>query len=479
MPNPEDSRHGRSAADDETEETVDVRDLLRRIGRGAGQTFGLALIAMVVAAALTLAVGRFLPITTSTRVVFSFPGFANGLYPDGSKFDSNDLIAPDVISAAILRAGLDTSSEFQARIRAALAVDGIMPPDIAKERDRARSLGQNPPPYVPDEYALTLTLKRDFPLARPQRAQLLGAIVAAYKQKFERTYVDVPLAFGSAFENLQDADYFEYELIMGNEIDNITTFLTNQIAEAKNFRSPTTNLSFSDLLDQTSIFAQIRLNGTLGLIHQNGLSKDRGLAMIKMDYYLQRLKDKEAKAIEEEKTIDDLLAKAQGHVQGYVLGIKSEANQPRSEAPVLDQGLIDSLVANDSYNFLVRKALDAGLLVKEIQSEEVQLEEKRANMLSFIHGANTEQTGIVARVTDSVAEMKAAYDELIRKIRLTQADYSRQVYANAVSISDVTRTEGMLKPLVESAAVGIFLGGALGIGLSLLGIYLGEKRKAE
>src|SRR5690606_333409 len=115
---------------------------------------------------------------------------------------------------------------------------------------------------------------------------------------------------------------------------------------AKAFRSQSTNLSFSDLLKQTQLFTQLRLNETLGLIRQNGLSKNRATAMVKMDYYLRTLEDQERKAAEEAKVVQDLLTKMQERGQGYVLGVKSQAAQSNPGAPILDQGLIDSLLVN-------------------------------------------------------------------------------------------------------------------------------------
>jgi len=478
MPNPEDSRHNPSHQDSDQEETVDLRDMGRRVGKGAGQIVGFALVGLVIAAVVALVASLLLPVTTSTRVVLSFPGIVKGQYPDGSNFEPDDVGAPDVIASALQRERLDTSSDFQATIRAALSISGVMPADVAKERDRMRSLGQTPLPFIPDEYSVALTLRRSFSLSAQQRALLLDAIITAYKEKFERTYVDVPLGFGSAFNTLRDADYFEYEMVLDREVESIASFLRQRIADARNFRSATTNLSFGDLLNQTDIFSQISLNGTLGLIRQGGLSKDRRLAMIKMDYYLETLKDKEWKAVEEEKTVDELLAKAQEHAQGYVLGIKSQEAQPRSEAPLLDQGLIDSLLANDSYNFLVRRALDAGMQVKQIQANEAQLLERKKNMQAFIDGAQTDQSVLVGKVMESMTGLKADYDALIDKIRLTQADYARQEFANAISVSDVIRTNGLAKPVAEASVIGAFLGAALGIGLSLLEVYVGGRRNS-
>ena len=230
------SQHASEKLDVGEDEFIDLRDIIRRLGCGLGQTLGLALLGLVIAALSDFAVTRFQAISTSARVVFSFSGFGRGQYPDGSNFTASDLIAPDVIATALKREGFETSSDFQAEIVAGLDVEGVIPADVARARDHARSLGQNPPTYTPDEYAITLTLKRGFPLSRQQRDHLLNAIINCYREKFERTYVDVPLAFGNAFETLRDADYFEYEMILNQELDNVTAFLLQRVEVAKSFR---------------------------------------------------------------------------------------------------------------------------------------------------------------------------------------------------------------------------------------------------
>ena len=350
---------------------------------------------------------------------------------------------------------------------------------MIKARDRLRAAGQNPPAYIPDEYLVKLTLPRKFPLNTQQRGLLLNGIVSAYQEKFQRTYATVPQAFGSAFDTLRNADYFEYELILNAEMQSIISYLNQQLEQAKTFRSSTTNLSFSDLLKQTESFSQIRLNETLGLIRQNGLSRNRGIAMVKMDYLLRTLGDQEQKAMEEEKVVQDLLTKTQERAQNYVLGIKSQATQQRTEAPILDQGLIDSLLANDASNFLVRQALAAGLEVKRIQSEKAQLLERRKNMESFLKSTGEDQSAIITQVQKSLLDLEVSYKDLVSNIRKTQADFAKQQFADAIRISMQPITGSLYRSMVVAAAIGGFIGLALGMGLSLLGIYLGGRKPAE
>jgi len=477
-PSPETQSHGGSHApfNDEMYEGIDLRDVFARLMRGLVPTLGLALLGLVIAAVVFLAASPFTAATTSMRVAFAFDGAAQGQYPDKSKFEADDIRSPDLVVDALKRLGLDTNEEFQSKIRAALTVEGIIPPNVIRDRDRLRVGGQIPPPYIPDEYAVTLTLPRSFPLTSRQREQLLNDIAGAFRTKFQRTYANVPLAFGSAFETLRNADYFQYELVLNQEVQNITDYLNQQLEVAKNFRSQTTNLTFSDLIQQTELFDHIQLNQTLGLILQNGLSRNRDSAMVQMNYYLQTLEDQDQKAVEDEKVVQDLLTKAQERSQNVVLGIKSQVAQQRPEAPILDQGLVDSLLANDAYNFLVRRALDAGLKVKAIQAEKAQLLERRKSMEEFLKTNTSDQSAIVAEVQKSLASLQTAYDNLISNVRKTYADFARQQYADSIRVSMPPVTGRWYKPLAIYGAVGAFLGLALGMGLSLLGIYIGAKR---
>ena len=491
-PSPDTPSHNESHrpinADVDSYEGIDLREVFARLARGLAQTLGLAALGLAIAAVIHLAASPSTTTTASMRVAFAFNGSGKGEYPDHSKFQPDDLRAPDVIVEALKRQDLETADGFASSLRAALTIEGIIPPNIVKERDRLRAAGLTPAPYLPDEYLVTLTLPRKFPLTRRQRELLLNEIVSVYQEKFQHTYAEMPLAFGNAFETLHNADYSEYELILTEEIQNITDFLRQQLNVGKDetsgsnlsnpsrtYRSRTTNLSFSDLLEQTRLFAQIRLNETLGLIYQNGLSRNRATAMVKMDYYLRTLEDQEQKAIEEEKVVDDLLAKSQERSQNYVLGIKSQAAQQRLEAPILDQGLVDSLLANDAYNFLVRKALDAGLAVKRIQADKAQLLERRKNMEAFLKSTGEDQSTIIAQVQKSLSDLETSYKELISNIRKTHADFAKQQFADAIRISMQPVTSSKYS-LIVSSAIGGFIGLALGMGLSLLGVYVGGRR---
>jgi hypothetical protein len=436
----------------------------------------LVVLGLAIAVAIYLMASPFTSATTSLRVTFAFSGYGKGEYPDRSKFQPDDVRAPDIIIEALNRQRLDATEDLQGKIRAALTIEGVIPSNVIRERDRLRAAGQTPAPYLPDEYLVTLTLPRKFPLGSRQRELLLNEIVSTYLEKFQHTYAEMPRAFGNAFETLRIADYFEYELILNEEIQNLTAYLNQQLEQARTFRSPATNLSFSDLLKQTELFSQIRLNEILGLIRQNGLSRNRAIAMVKMDYYLRTLEDQERKAMENEKLIQDLLTKSLERSQNYVLGSKSQAAQQRPESPILDQGLIDSLLANDAYNFLVHRTLDAGLEVRRMQAGKAQLLERRKSMEMFLKSTGEDQSAIIAQVQKSLIDLEASYKELISNIRMTHADFAQQQFADAIRISMQPVTGSKYRPLAVAGAIGGFIGLALGMGLSLLGVYVGGRR---
>jgi len=470
--NPDSRPQSSEATDFGSYEGIDLRDLLSRFLEGIVQTVGLGLLGLALGAIIYFGTSRSILVSTTTHVAFSFPGLERGQYPDKSKFQPDDLRAPSVITAAIRRQGLDPSTAFQARVEGAVTVEGFIPAEIIKARDRLRAAGQITPPYVSDEYAVTLSLPRDFPLSRRQREILLNDIVSVYLENFQHTYAEAPQTFGNAFVTLRGADFPDYELILNKELENISIYLNQQREKSPTYRSPSTHFSFGDLIEQTALFNQIHLNETLGIIYLNGLSRDRSNAMLKMNYYLQTLADKEAKAEEEDKLVNSLLEKARNQAQNYVLGIKSSATQPRQESPIIDQGLIDSLLANDAYTFLVHQALETGMKLKALEADRAQLLERHKRMESFIQENAGDQSALRAQVQKSLIELESYYAELISNIRRTDADFERQQFADAIRFSSGVQTEGdiSIRGCMISAVAGAGIGIALGLGLCLLGV---------
>ena len=466
------------------DDSIDFGELFGRLKRGLPMILGLATLGLALTAGGYYVGGQYQSVTTNTRVVFSFTGFEKGEYPDKSKFSPDDLRAPDNIAEALKRKGLATSEETQTQVRAALTVEAIIPDSIIKERDKLRAAGQTPRLYVPDEYTLTLTLPRKFPMSPREREVLLSEIVTVFQENFTRTYVAMPLNFGKAFESLLDADYSDYELVLHQEAKNINLLLaglTGQTPEtgddksqlgtmSRSFRSPRTQLTFSDLLKQTQLFMQIRLNETLGLIRQHGISQDRSLALLKMDFHIKSLIDDENKAIEEEKVVQALLKQTQERAQNYVLGVKSQNGPQRADATVVDQGLLDSLLANDAYNFLIRKSLASSLATRSIQAEKIIMLDQKARLATFTTENLEERIATIAQFNKSLDALKKVYNRLINDIQLTYTDYQKQQFGDAVRISMQTKTQSFYRSLALAGIAGLGIGGALGLGLALLGL---------
>jgi len=471
------------------DDSIDFTELFNRLKRQLPLIVGLATLGLALGAVVYFTSGLFTDQTTSTRVVFSFPGFEKGEYPDKSKFQADDLRASDIVTEALKRKGLSGIEAIAPKVRAGLSVQGIIPDNIVKERDKLRASGQTTRLYVPDEYTFSLALPRSVSLTPAQRESLLREIVAVYQENFVRTYILLPLNFGKALEALGRADYIDYEIILTQEISNLQDFIvkladisgaTNpeykiNASSSKTFRSQKTNLSFSDLYKETQFFSQICLSETLGLIWENSISINRKLALLRLDYCLKNLTEDESRAVEEEKVVQALLKQSQERMQNYVLGIKSQTGSQRNEGTTIDQGLVDSLLANDANNFLVRESLKTSLKTRRIKSEKAILIDRRNNITQVINSAVEQKTEILEQFQKSLEKLKDTYDKLITDTRLTYQDYQQQYYANAVQISMQPITASFYRGLAVAGAAGMGTGMALGLGLALLGLSAGKK----
>jgi hypothetical protein len=461
-----------------SDDSIDFRDLFRRLKQGVAATLGLTFLGLALGITLGLVMAKTQTRISTLRVAFGFPGAEGGVYPNGAKFQSDDLRAPDLINEALDKLGIqDPNGVLASRLRGSISVSGLIAPNIVKERDRLRASGQTLNPFFPDEYEVSLSLPQGEALESRLRGLFLTELVAAYKEKFKRTYVTAPPQFANAFDQLRNADFLDYELILNNQMQTLLDFLGQQASQAKQFRSPTNSLSFYDLLKQAELFTQIRMKEVLSLVYLGGLSKNRSRALASLDYQVRRLEDQEQLLREEQSVVDELLTKTQSRGQSYVLAAKTEVTQ--GDRPILDQGLIDSLLANDAYNLLVRHALDAGMALKKVQTEKALLLDRRKRLESFMTDAPNDQTATIAATQEALTNLEKGYWTLLENVRVTMEDYARQEYADAVRITVQARTTSWLIRVIFGAIVGCGAGFAFGLGLSLLDLSTGRPRPAR
>ena len=128
-----------------------------------------------------------------SSVEFSFEGAAEGIAPNGLRYDLNALTSDEVLNAALEDAGL--AGKYTAdQLRENIVVSGEYPKDIVDQMTRYESLVTgNAGRVSAADYHATLynvALYNDFDksIARGDLEKLLGAVMTRFRERFERIY---------------------------------------------------------------------------------------------------------------------------------------------------------------------------------------------------------------------------------------------------------------------------------------------------
>lgn len=446
------------------EPEIDVGALRSRLLNFLPLILGLSLVGVVVGA--TIAWTRVDSATqeVAVRVTLAFPGIERGEYPDGSKFQPTDLIAPDLLRE---KAGTGEDVAKAADLARGLTVAPIIPANVVHDRERLRALGQEPPPYTATEYEIILSMPAGSRLGLAQRRLALNNLVAKFQAQLLRFGSEIPSEAAVPFSEFATKDFYEYESALRQRIRSLHDFLTSLQERARGYRSPHTGLSFGDLAGMFEGFEQTDLTGLLSYIDFDAPTADKTSALRKLGYQLQAAEAEEDRLSHEKEAVEALLSRAQARSQSYVLTAKA---QSETAQPVLSENMLAALVANDSYNFLIRRALDAALRVEAARARQTALQALRQRLQDFQEPEAAQVARVRADLGQRLTTLEASYRRLLDSLQTTHRDYASQQFADAVRITAQPAESSAGKIIGYSAVGGWVLGALLGVGLAFTSI---------
>lgn len=207
----------------------------------------------------------------------------DGKTPNGSEFDPQEIISPDVITAVIEDLDLKKSVE---NLRSRVKVTAIIPKTEETRKESLIKEGEEYS-YYPDSYTITYTgrvgespgMVRD----------ILDSIVKNYLDAYVHNYINQIAINDFTFdEDLGDQDYIEVAEIMSNKIDTIISSLGNYYSSDSSFRSSKTGLTFMDIETEYKHLRDFTIPKIYSNIYEGQISKDKVLLIQK---YRQRISE--------------------------------------------------------------------------------------------------------------------------------------------------------------------------------------------
>ncbi|MCK9478232.1 MAG: hypothetical protein M0R40_01850 [Firmicutes bacterium] len=191
---------------------------------------------------------------------------AEGKTPNGAKLDVYEIISPDIVLKALdkMKAKLPVES-----VRSSISITPIIPLSEIELQKAKTKLGEEYA-YHPIIYSVRYTLSKSVNKYGDYCRDILDNIIDEYMIYFSETYLNqTRISELETGTDIAKNDYIEIAEIMDDNLKDIIAFLDSRQSNTPNFRSPTTGLSFSDVLfryntirtmDMPTVFSDI-LNG--------------------------------------------------------------------------------------------------------------------------------------------------------------------------------------------------------------------------
>ena len=216
-------------------------DLLRYLRR-----FGIMvlLITIVGTAAVWLYCDKNQRYTAKATICYTNDNIHDGMNPDGTKLDVNEIYSSTVIAQAMDQLGLSTSLNV---IRSSCYVEGIIPDDEKTKQQALLDKGEEVT-YTPEMYEVGLTV--DSGKGSSYARNVLDAILQSYFNVYTEKHVEQRLELNPSNGLLEKGyDFYECIYILENDTNEMLEYLKAKKANYPDYRSSVTGYSYTDLRD--------------------------------------------------------------------------------------------------------------------------------------------------------------------------------------------------------------------------------------
>ncbi len=366
--------------------------------------------------------------SAKATLVLRYEQAYEGLNPNGTRFNINELLSDEVVGQAIRLAGLE---------------DSLTPEELLPCIAVGASGSQSPQNmYIATEYTIWLNNKC---LPRRIRARdMLTLLMESYKQYFMQHYGSNDTALDMNWDDVEDWEYLEFADIMNVKVNNLITYLEDLRSESGMYQYHADGESFRSLVESVTNFRDIYLNKYTAYVTNQRLFRNA-------DNYGDKLAYRR-------------------FLTSQSLGSNTERYNIYQDALRLyDESMITFVMVPlfDATNglYMARTSIGMDDLTLNSQSYAEKIEVNAKEIKVFDASIANAQNAFLGRDRYDVAdgmieEIKAHMDSLIQRISRVTGEYEEYRYKNSIlySFKDYGIVTGYnLKGAVMAAAATVAL----------------------
>ena len=215
--------------------------------------------------------------SAASTIQFSFDGAAEGMAPNGYRFDLSGFTSEEVLSAALEKAELSGRYTTE-QIRENLLISGTYPDNIVQQMTGYESVltGDVGRISAADYHATlyTVTLYNDFDkrISQADLERLLENIMTEFRAQFRKTY-SFFLAEDTLLENLADYDYPQQLELLQSSVSRYETFAGQMAEDHPEFLMD--GEGFADIAVRYQTLRTSDLERISGIVTMEALSQDQ------------------------------------------------------------------------------------------------------------------------------------------------------------------------------------------------------------
>ena len=389
----------------------------------------------------------------------------NGQAANGSVLKPYEITDSYVVGEALKQMGLNDAraSSLGQKIKVTPMISTAEEEKYASWIDRFATYEETEENKLnPIYYAITFETDEGIPFAR----DFLGALIQQYRNHYAQKYVGQRMVVAETESAILNGDYFIAAQRLQERLESNIKYLSTIVNGDKNYRSPSTGYSISDLIDAHSFLLETRLAPTNRYILDLGISKDADTLIASLRHSIDNAQldsEKNAQKAETQEQLMVLYAEKNYEYMWEVVDGDPQNSQVREDAER------DSryTTVKTTYDQMMQEYVSYATKSRDLLIDKAY-KESYLSQFTSVSSTNTE-------LDKTLEEIYGEYEQLHDLTVRTLEDYN--AYQSAQHILQVSgiQVEETLPDLLFYAVSGIL---SLGLGVVCV-LFLELKREKK